>query len=117
MMMRRAVGSPRTAGVPDGGREAFSSSPMENVASSLSDLWGPGVNFRTWWPDQQILGLWSNEADANTWAYAAVRGWLKLDGSIVTTHQAMLSELAAAKAGSRPVGLFEDSGAVHQLYA
>jgi C1A family cysteine protease len=76
-----------------------------------------GVNFRTWWPDQQILGLWSNEADANTWAYAAVRGWLKLDGSTVTTNQAMLSELAAAKAGSRPVGLFEDSGAVQQIYA
>jgi C1A family cysteine protease len=76
-----------------------------------------GVNFRTWWPDQQILGLWSNEADANTWAYAAVRGWLKLDGSTVTTHQAMLSELAAAKAGARPVGLFEDNGAVQQIYA
>jgi C1A family cysteine protease len=76
-----------------------------------------GVSFRTWWPDQQILGLWSNEADANTWAYAAVRGWLKLDGSTVTTHQAMLSELAAAKAGSRQVGLFEDNRAVQQLYA
>jgi hypothetical protein len=29
----------------------------------------------------------------------------------------MLSELSAAKAGSRQVGLFEDSGAVQQLYA
>jgi len=76
-----------------------------------------GVNLRTWWPDQLILGLWSNEADANVWAYGAVRGWLKLDGSTVTTNQAMLLELAAAKAGSRPVGLFEDSGSVQQLYA
>jgi C1A family cysteine protease len=76
-----------------------------------------GVNLRTWWPDQQILGLWSNEADANAWAYAAVRGWLKLDGPTVPTNQVMLSELAAAKAGSRPVGLFEDSGSVQQIYA
>jgi hypothetical protein len=29
----------------------------------------------------------------------------------------MLLELAAAKAGSRPVGLFEDSGSVQQIYA
>ncbi len=76
-----------------------------------------GINLRTWWPDQQILGLWSNESDANVWAYGAVRGWLKLDSAAVTTNEAMLLELAAAKAGARPVGLFEDSGSVQQFYA
>jgi len=76
-----------------------------------------GVNLRAWLPDQQVVGLWSNEADANVWAYGAQRGWLKLDsGSPVTSH-AMLSELAAAKALNRPVGMFEDAGTVKQIYA
>ena len=69
---------------------------------------------RAWLPDQQILGLWSNEYDANVWAYGATRGWLKVDGGNVTTNLAMFSELAAAKAGSRPVGLFEDNGSVNR---
>jgi len=76
-----------------------------------------GVSLRTWLPDQQILGLWSNEFDANVWAYAANRGWLKLDGGTVATNMAMFAELAAAKAGARPVGLFEDNGSVQQIYA
>jgi C1A family cysteine protease len=76
-----------------------------------------GVSLRAWLPDQQILGLWSNEADANIYAYGAQRGWIKLDsGSPVTSH-AMLSELAAAKALGRPVGLFEDNNNVKQIYA
>jgi hypothetical protein len=76
-----------------------------------------GVLLRTWLPNQQILGLWSNEAEDNVWAFGSIRGWLKLDGVATPTGQAMLSELSAAKAGSRQVGLFEDSGAVQQLYA
>jgi hypothetical protein len=76
-----------------------------------------GVRLRAWLPDQQILGLWSNEYDANVWAYGAIRGWLKLDGSTVVTNQAMLAELAAAKAGGRPAGLFEDNGSIMQIYA
>ena len=76
-----------------------------------------GVNLRTWLPDQQVLGLWSNEVDANVWTYAAQRGWLKLDsGSPVTSH-GMLTELAAAKALNRPVGLFEENDTVKQIYA
>jgi C1A family cysteine protease len=76
-----------------------------------------GVTIRAWLPDQQVLGLWSNESDANVWAYGAQRGWIKLDsGSPVTSH-GMLSELAAAKALSRPVGMFEDSNSVKQIYA
>jgi C1A family cysteine protease len=76
-----------------------------------------GVRFRTWWPDQTITGLWSNEVDGNVWAYADTRGWLKLDSGVPVTANGMLLELAAAKAGSRPVGLFEHESAVKQIYA
>ena len=76
-----------------------------------------GVRFRTWWPDQTITGLWSNEVDGNVWAYADTRGWLKLDSGVHVTANGMLLELAAAKAGSRPVGLFEHESAVKQIYA
>jgi C1A family cysteine protease len=76
-----------------------------------------GVNVRAWLPDQLIVGLWSNEYDANIWAYGASRGWLKLGSVSDRTSEAMLLELSAAKAGARPVGLFEDSGVVTQIYA
>ncbi|HYY10519.1 MAG TPA: C1 family peptidase [Kineosporiaceae bacterium] len=79
---------------------------------------GPtGVSLRAWLPDQRVLGLWSNEADGNLWAYAENRGWLKLDGGAVPTNVAMAGELAASKALGRPVGLFEDNGSVQQIYA
>lgn len=77
----------------------------------------PGVRIRSWLPNQTVAGLWSNEADANVWVYGSQRGWLKLDGGNVQTNVAMLNELAASKALARPVGLFEDNGSVHQIYA
>ncbi|HZM84840.1 MAG TPA: C1 family peptidase [Candidatus Limnocylindrales bacterium] len=76
-----------------------------------------GVRLKAWLPNQQILGLWTNEHDANVWAYGSQRGWLKLDGASVPTNAAMLAELAAAKAGNKPVGLFEDNGSIQQIYA
>lgn len=76
-----------------------------------------GVTLKAWLPDQRVLGLWSNEHDANLYAYGALRGWLKLDSGNVMTNLAMANELAAAKAANRPVGLFEDNGAVKQIYA
>jgi C1A family cysteine protease len=76
-----------------------------------------GVNLAAWLPNQLVTGLWSNEYDANIWAYGAQRGWLKLDSVSPVTSHAMMSELAAAKALGRPVGLFEDNGSVKQIYA
>lgn len=76
-----------------------------------------GVALKAWLPNQTVLGLWSNEYDANMWAYGSQRGWLKLDGGVPATGHGMLSELAAAKALGTPVGLFEDNGSVKQIYA
>ncbi len=76
-----------------------------------------GVNLRWWVPNQQVFGLWSNESDANLWAYGPVRGWLKLDGTVPATSASMLSELTASKAQGHAVGLFEDSGSIQQIYA
>ncbi len=76
-----------------------------------------GVTLKAWLPNQTVLGLWSNEHDANIWTYGSQRGWLKLDtGSPVTGHS-MLSELAAAKALGNQVGMFEDNDSVKQIYA
>jgi C1A family cysteine protease len=76
-----------------------------------------GVSLGAWLPNQLVTGLWSNEYDANIWAHGAQRGWLKLDGVSPVTSHAMMSEIAAAKALGRPVGLFEDNGSVKQIYA
>jgi hypothetical protein len=77
----------------------------------------PGTTLRTWLPNQLVLGLWSNEVDNNVWAYGSIRGWLKLDGIATPAGEAMLLELAAAKAKGTQVGLFENVGTVDQLYA
>ena len=76
-----------------------------------------GTTIRAWLPNQTIVGLWSNEFDANIWAYGSLRGWLRLGPVSAVTAEAMLLELAAAKAGNRPVGLFESNGTVEQIYA
>ena len=76
-----------------------------------------GVSLRAWLPNQLILGLWNNEYETNAWAYGSMRGWLKLGNAAPTTSEAMLLELAAAKAGNRQVGLFENNGTVEQIYA
>jgi C1A family cysteine protease len=76
-----------------------------------------GVNLRTWLPNQQVTGLWTNESDSNVWAHLQHRGWLKLNGVSTVTSQAMLTQLAAAKALNRPVGVFENAGTITQYYA
>jgi len=76
-----------------------------------------GTLIHNWLPDQRILALWSNEADANVWAYGELRGWLNLNGSVGATDAAMLAELAASKANGAKVGLYEDNGSVQQIYA
>ncbi|MFF4363251.1 C1 family peptidase [Streptomyces sp. NPDC001604] len=76
-----------------------------------------GTLIHNWLPDQRILALWSNETDANVWAYGELRGWLNLNGSVGATDAAMLAELAASKANGAKVGLYEDNGSVQQIYA
>jgi C1A family cysteine protease len=105
----------------DGGhfRIAYGECRIETYGQpgGIGALGTQGVSLRAWLPNQLILGLWSNEFDTNAWAYGSIAGWLKLGSVAPTTAQAMLTELAAAKAGSRPVGLFENSGVAEQIYA
>jgi C1A family cysteine protease len=75
-----------------------------------------GVDLRLWLSNQQIQGLWSNEADANIWAYVSTWGWRKLSAASAATSESMLVEVAAAKAAARPVSLFDDFGTIEQLY-
>jgi len=75
-----------------------------------------GVDLKLWLSNQQIQGLWSNEYDANVWAYVSTWGWRKLSPSSPNTAEAMLVELAAAKAAARPVNLYDDLGTIEQVY-
>lgn len=76
-----------------------------------------GTVVHNWLPDQRILALWSNDVDANVWAYGELRGWLSLDGTVGATDSAMLAELAASKANGAKVGVYEDNGSIQQIYA
>src|SRR5262249_49533197 len=109
------------AGWGDGGffKIGYGECNIESYPSPVGmEVYGlQGVALRAWLPDQQILALWSNEYDANVWAYGTLRGWLHVDSGNAVTGQAMGSEVAAAKALSRPVGLFEDNGSIQQIYA
>jgi C1A family cysteine protease len=75
-----------------------------------------GVDLKLWLSNQQIQGLWSNEADSNIWAYISTWGWRKLSPASPTSAEAMLVELAAAKAAARPVNVFDDGGTIEQIY-
>jgi len=75
-----------------------------------------GVNLKLWLSNQQIQGLWTNESDSNAWAYVSTWGWRKLSPAAPATNESMLVELAAAKAGARPVSLFDDFGTIEQIY-
>lgn len=81
---------------------------------------GPfGVNdvvLRAWNRDKRVLGLWSNTADLNAYAYLGGVGWRRLTPSHPTAHHAMLAELTAAKAASRRVDALEDNGVIQEIY-
>jgi len=79
-------------------------------------LGATGVLLRAWLSGTKILGLWTNNSPRNSYAYAQNMGWLRILPSSDVTQHCMLLELTAAKAGSRPVNLFQDNGTITEDY-
>lgn len=84
------------------------------------DTWGvfgiEAVTITAWRNDTRVQGLWTNEAERNAWAYLANLGWRKIAPTSDQVQVAMLAEMASAKAGNRPVNVFEDAGTIKQVY-
>jgi C1A family cysteine protease len=75
-----------------------------------------GVTLRAWTGLSKIVGLWSNDAARNAWAYLDNTGWLRLanDSDIVTNE--MVAEFVAAKGAGRPVNAYTDQGSISEIY-
>ena len=76
-----------------------------------------GVNavaLRQWVNGTHVVGLWTNDAPNNAWAYMENRGWLRMADASDQANVSMLMELASAKLGNRPVNAFDDNGRITQ---
>lgn len=75
-----------------------------------------GLGLRSWQNNKKVTGLWSNTSAKNAHVYLSGHGWAKIQNNNATTHQAMLIELAGAKAAGRNVNALVDNKKIHELY-
>jgi C1A family cysteine protease len=70
-----------------------------------------------WINNVRVLGLWTINEERNAWAYVDNGfGWRKIAYDNDNIFYDMLVELAAAKAGNRPVNLYQQQGVIRQVY-
>jgi len=74
------------------------------------------VRLRAWTGMTHVLGLWSNDAARNGWAYLENLGWHWLGADSDPAAEGMLNEMVAAKLGGRSINAFADAGTVSTLY-
>jgi C1A family cysteine protease len=75
-----------------------------------------GIRLRAWTGYAHVLGLWSNDAARNGWAYLENYGWHKLADSDDQAETTMLSQAVAAKVANRTVNAFANNGTIDTLY-
>jgi C1A family cysteine protease len=75
-----------------------------------------GVTLRAWTGLSKVIGLWSNEAARNAWAYLETTGWLRLSNDSDIAANEMVAEVVAAKGAGRQVNAYADNGAVSEIY-
>lgn len=69
-----------------------------------------------WQNDKRITGLWTINEDRNAWVFVAGIGWKKVANDNDNIFFDILAHLIAAKAGNRPVNLYELQGTIKQIY-
>jgi C1A family cysteine protease len=74
------------------------------------------VTLRAWTGITNVLGLWSNDSPRNGWVYLQNLGWHWLGADTDQAAETMLTEMAGAKVGARPVNAFADAGTVSTIY-
>lgn len=75
-----------------------------------------GVRLRAWTGQSHVLGLWSNDAARNGWAYLENYGWHRVAGPDEQAETTMLTQAVAAKTAGRTVDAFCDNGVINTLY-
>jgi len=75
-----------------------------------------GVVETGWLNNVRVIGLWAINQDNNAWVYLANIGWRKIAPDNLNITVDMLVQLASAKAGARPVNVYQDQGVIKQVY-
>ncbi len=76
-----------------------------------------GVVETGWLSNVKVQGLWTNNADLNSYVYFSNVGWRRLCTASVNAHLDMLAQLAASKAQDHVVSVYQDNGIITQVYA
>jgi C1A family cysteine protease len=84
------------------------------------ESWGifavDGILETMWLNNKTIVGLWTIDQDRNAWVYVSDIGWRRIAFDNDNIFFDLLAQLSTAKAGHRPVNLFEDQGIITQVY-
>jgi len=75
-----------------------------------------GTPETVWVKNARINGLWAINQDRNAWAHVGGLGWRKISPDNDNIFFDMLAQLAAAKAGDRPVNFRQEKGVIKELY-
>ena len=65
---------------------------------------------------QKIIGLWSNDAPNNAWAYIANFGWRKISPASDNIHLNLLTQCISAKNRGAAVSIHLTNGMIDQIY-
>jgi C1A family cysteine protease len=74
------------------------------------------VRLRAWTGQARILGLWSNDAPRNAWAYLDTYGWHRVSGPSEQAESTMFDQAVTAKTAGRTINAFCDNGVINTLY-
>ena len=85
------------------------------------DSWGvaavDGIVETSWLNNRHVVGLWTIDQDRNAWAYLDGQiGWRRIAYDNDNIFADMVTQLATAKAGGRPINVFQEQGVLKQLY-
>jgi C1A family cysteine protease len=69
-----------------------------------------------WLYNKKVTGLWAINQNKNAWVHLHGIGWRKIWNKNDSAFNLMLTQLAAAKGGNRPVHLYLYDGMISQIY-
>lgn len=93
-------------------RIAYGECGIDSSMDAVDGLPSPSV----WVNDARITALWAVNEDRNAWVYVKDHGWRKVCPDSDNIFFNMLTQLATAKAGNRPVNYREEGGVIKEVY-
>jgi C1A family cysteine protease len=87
----------------------------------IESLFGPyaieGIEETGWLNSRKVLGLWTSDHDRNAWVYLDGKiGWRRIAADNDNIFINLLTQLASAKLGNRPINVYQTNAILTQLY-